>query len=61
MKRYVRKVTSLDQNSIDLGNLIAERLGLSFSSLVRFLINKENVVSYEVQQKEKDLKESSNA
>ena len=42
MKRYLRKVTSLDQSTIKLGKSIAARLGLSFSALVRMLINQQS-------------------
>lgn len=44
MKRYIRKVTSLDPQTIKLGKAISERLGMSFSSLIRLLINKESLI-----------------
>ena len=64
MQSFIRKVVSLDQQSITLGSKRAKELGLSFSSLVRLLINMENAgpcIDKHADQAKRDLKESSNA
>lgn len=42
MRKFKRLTASLDTKTINLGKSIAERLGLSFSALVRVLINQQS-------------------
>jgi hypothetical protein len=43
MQKYIKHSSSLDLKTIERGKRLAQNLGLSFSSLIRFLINRESI------------------